>query len=134
VNLAHDCERGAAGTSIPHRDAGKKGKYEPAIQHVAVLVEKFKQMSHKGDGTQPAIRHVAVLVEKFKQMSHKGDGTLAQHLVAQVHKRPWRRARKRQREEEEESTDGVALAKVEKKREMQRKIETSRHTGGTLRV
>jgi hypothetical protein len=102
-------ERGA-GTSIQHRDTGQKRKCESASQHVAVLVKKFKQMPHTGDGT------------------------LAQHLVAQVHERPWRRARKRERDEEEESADGVTLAKVKKKREMHRKIETSRHTERTLQV
>jgi hypothetical protein len=78
-----------------------------------------------------------MLVKEFKQMPHTGDGTLAQHLVAQVHERPWRRARKREREEEEESTEGVTLAKVKKKKETRnagRKIETSRHTERTLRV
>jgi hypothetical protein len=110
VNSTQGCKRGAAGTSIQHKDTGQKKKYESASQHVAMLINKFKQMSHTGDGT------------------------LAQHLAAQVHERPWRRARKREREEEEESTDGVAPAKVKKKREMQRKFETSRHTERTLRV
>jgi hypothetical protein len=72
VKSTQGCER-EAGTSIQHRDTGQKRKCESASQHIAVLV--------------------LVLVKNYKQMPYTGDGTLAQHLVAQVHGRPWRRAR-----------------------------------------
>jgi hypothetical protein len=42
VKSTQGCERGA-GTSIQHRDTGKRRKYESACQHVAVLVKKLSK-------------------------------------------------------------------------------------------
>jgi hypothetical protein len=74
--------------------------------------------------------HVREKIKRYKTMTHKGEGKIGEQLLAQVHERSWRRARKRERQEEESATKG----KVKKKRTAQRKTETSRYSARTLTV
>jgi hypothetical protein len=79
-------------------------------------------------------------IKRYKTMTDRGQGRTGKQMEAQVQERPWRCARKRDRQDEEESEDATNATprtgqpRVKKKRTVQMKVETSRHSARTLSV